>query len=143
MARSATEKANVLAETFKKKSELPEIATNEYSAIPSESFSVDYFLLVRVRDVKKVLKKLKIDSSTGPDGISSRILKECVDVLAYPLALLIRRMLNDSRWPSVWKQHWTVPLFKRKSRADPGNYGGVHLTSQLSKATERVVGKFF
>lgn len=116
---------------------------SKYSAIPSESFSIDYFLPVQVRDVKKILKKPKIDSSTAPDGISSRILKECVDVLAYPLALLIRRMLNDSRWPSVWKQHWIVPLLKRKSRADPGNYRGVHLTSQLSKATERVVGKFF
>ena len=36
-----------------------------------------------------------------------------------------------------------VPLFKMKSRADPRNYRGVHLTPQLSKVTERVVGKLF
>ena len=36
-------------------------------------------------------------------------------------------------------QHWICPLFKRGSVADPENYRGVHLTSQISKVVERVL----
>ena len=36
-----------------------------------------------------------------------------------------------------------MPLFKKKARSDPCNYRGVHLTSQISKVVERLVGKLF
>ena len=36
-----------------------------------------------------------------------------------------------------------VPLFKRKSVYDPRNYLGIHLTSQISKVTERVIVSLF
>ncbi len=142
-ARSAVDKAELLAETFTKKSELPESEVNGYSPLRAPCFASDSFLPVRTRDVAKILKKLKADSSTGPDGIASRVLKHCASGLSYPLTLLIRRMLSECRWPDVWREHWVVPLFKKRSRADPENYRGIHLTSQMSKATERVVGRFF
>ena len=39
--------------------------------------------------------------------------------------------------------HWVVPLFKRKSVYDPGNYSGIHLTSQISKVAERTIAALF
>jgi hypothetical protein len=35
-----------------------------------------------------------------------------------------------------------VPLFKKKAVFDPKNYRGVHLTPQLSKVVERLLGRF-
>ena len=35
------------------------------------------------------------------------------------------------------------PLHKKKSRADAGNYRGIHLTPQLSKIVERIIGMCF
>ena len=48
-------------------------------------------------------------------------------------------MINQGKWPVGWRLHWIHPIFKRKSRAAPENYRGVHLTSQLSKVCERVI----
>ena len=39
--------------------------------------------------------------------------------------------------------HWVVPLFNRKSIYDPANYRGIHLTSQISKAANRVIASLF
>ena len=50
---------------------------------------------------------------------------------------------NYSRSHAGLCAHWIHPLHKRKSRADAKNYRGVHLTSQLSKVVERVIGTVF
>ena len=55
------------------------------------------------------------------------------------MCILVRIILNTGKWPKVWKVHWIHPLFKRGSQADPKNYRGVHLTSQLSKVVERLL----
>ena len=39
--------------------------------------------------------------------------------------------------------HWMVPLYKKNSVYDARNYRGIHLTSQLSKAAERVLASLF
>ena len=36
--------------------------------------------------------------------------------------------------------HWIVPLYKNGSTFIPGNYRGIHLTPQISKAMERFLG---
>ena len=57
--------------------------------------------------------------------------------------MLIRKMVSTCRWPSCWREHWVVPLLKKKSKADTHSFQGIHLTPQLSKVTERVVGNLF
>ena len=34
-------------------------------------------------------------------------------------------------------------LYKKKIKSDPNNYRGIHLTAQLSKIAERILGKLF
>ncbi len=142
-ARTSESKAELLAETFERKSALPAETANEYSAIGGHDFAEDKFVPIRVRDVKRVLASLKTDSATGPDGLATRVLKTCAKELAYPLALVIRAVVSQGCWPRRWCEHWVVPLYKKKSRADPSNYRGVHLTAQVSKAAERVLGPHF
>lgn len=67
----------------------------------------------------------------------------CADELAYPVAKLGRLILEQGEWPECWRVHWVLPLHKRKSRANPGNYRGIHLTDQISKVMERLIGKLF
>ena len=52
-------------------------------------------------------------------------------------------MLLSGTWPYILRFHRIVPLYKRKARSDAANYRGVHLTAQLSKVVERVVGRMF
>ena len=144
-AMDPEEKANELAETFRTKAQLPPVVSNAYSLLPEHSSSTQQtgFLRIRTRSAFKFLRDLDEQSGTGPDLLPARILKKCARVLALPVTLLARKLLDDSRWPLCWRTHWVHPLHKRKSRAAAGNYRGVHLTSQLSKIIERIIGAVF
>ena len=98
---------------------------------------------IRQRTVYKILRDLDASSGTGPDGLPTKILKQCASQLSLPVTLLSRLCLSQGRWPLCWRTHWIHPLHKRNSRADAANYRGVHLTAQLSKAVERAVGSVF
>ena len=39
--------------------------------------------------------------------------------------------------------HWIVPLYKKNAVFKPGNYRGIHLTAQLSKVMERLLGRLW
>ena len=43
----------------------------------------------------------------------------------------------------MWTQHWVVPIYKKKQVFLGKHYRGVHLTAQLSKTVERVIGTMF
>ena len=95
---------------------------------------------IRTREVKKVLGKLREDQATGPDGLSAKFLKRLAAVISLPLAILTRRIFSEGQWPNRWRLHHIVPLFKKGSVYQPGQYRGVHLTSIMSKTVERVIG---
>ena len=45
------------------------------------------------------------------------------------------------RWPEKRIIHWIVPLHKKGSVYAAGNYRGVHVTAQISKAMEIITGE--
>ena len=142
---TAPEKANLLADIFLEKSRLDDEVVNDFSEVVASTGEVQGggFLPIRRRYVRRVLKQLDAHSGTGPDGISARVLRECRGALELPVLLLTRVIFNQGRWPTSWRTHWIHPLYKKKSRADGNNYRGVHLTPQISKVVERVVGCVF
>ena len=143
-ATSPTDKANLLSETFAAKSVLDAAETNLFSAVEfGGARMTDGFLPVRTRNVLAVLRDLDINSGTGPDQLSARVLRECAKELARPIAILCRILLSKSRWPVCWRLHWIHALHKRGSKADPRHYRGIHLTCQISKVVERVLGQTF
>ena len=148
-ARHAQEKVDLLAETFLNKSKLPGAVTNEYTDlqgwlhVADADDQADGFLAVRTKDVERHMRKLDGNSATGPDGVAATVLQKCSRSLARPLALVVRKMLIHGRWPRCWRNHYIVPLYKKKAKSDPNNYRGVHLTSQISKVAERIVGHLF
>ncbi len=136
--RTTVGKAVLLADVFDARYVLPEATTNAYSWIAGENTRRG-FLPIRFRLALRVLKKLSIDSATGPDGLGARVLNECFTVLAFPLVRLARRIVSTHRWPQLWTTHWVIPLFKKGSVFQPQNYRGIHLTAQVSKVMERML----
>ena len=138
-ATSASEKADLLADTFAKKCELPpggeEIQRGEPNA------EMHGFIALRRRWAYAELKNLDPDKATGPDLLPSMILKKCAEELSIPIVLISRKCLKDAAWPNAWRRHWVCPLHKKKSQADPSNYRGIHLTAVASKVVERVLGR--
>jgi len=77
--------------------------------------------------------------ATGHDKISAYILKRLADCLAVPFTKLYRRLFYEGCWPSAWKYHLIVHIFKKGAAFMPANYRGVHLTTILSKIAEKMI----
>ena len=126
-------KANLLAGVFSTKACLLPPVVNEYSNLYEYQNNqvMSGFLPVRLRWTLQVLNALKVDSGTGPDMLSTKILKHCAKSLALPITMIARKILSVGVWPECWKTHWIYPLHKKKKKSDPNNYRGIHLTSQI------------
>ena len=85
------------------------------------------------------LRSLKPDKSTGLDNIPARFLKDGADMLADPIAHIVNFSIMSEAVPSGLKDARVIPLFKKGSRLDPGNYRPVSILNILSKVLERAV----
>ena len=90
-------------------------------------------------DVEKMLLAVNPDKAPGPDGLSPAVLKKASTALSYPLSVLFNRSMNESRLPADWKQALVTPIFKKGSKAMPGNYRPVSLTCIVCKIMEKLI----
>ena len=54
--------------------------------------------------MRKILSKLKVDKSPGPDNIHPYFLKETANELASPLNIIFNKSLESSEIPDEWKK---------------------------------------
>ena len=71
---------------------------------------------------RNTLSNLKITSAAGPDNVHPRILREAAATLAPHLADLFRRSIDTGIIPTEWKLADVVPIYKKGSKYDLGNY---------------------
>ena len=133
--------ADLFAKAFSSKNVLPAVTVNDYTTFQRASRQQNLGRLWLVYEVCKILEALDVNSATGPDLLPARILKYCAQELAAPVLKLAERILKTGKWPHSWREHWIVPIYKRKAVYKAGNYRGVHLTAQLSKIIERLFMK--
>ena len=142
--QDAKAKADHLDTTFMSKCQMEAKIANDYTAIEVPASRGQRSVAeVTENDALKHLEALRSDSATGPDKLPTQILKKCARVLAKPLCILAKLILRQGRWPDTWTSHWIIPRYKKNSVYDASNYRGVHLTAQLSKVMERVLGALF
>ena len=89
--------------------------------------------------VRKLLKKLKISKSPGPDGIHPRIIKEAMEELIEPLVILFKCSLEQGELPEDWRMAYITAIYKKGDKSDPGNYRPVSLTSIVCKLFESLL----
>jgi hypothetical protein len=88
-------------------------------------------------EIKYIIKTLKSKNSTGYDGISSRILKSCMDVISKPLSHIINESFKQSIYPERLKYALVRPIYKMGERTDVSNYRPISLLTTFSKIFER------
>jgi hypothetical protein len=91
--------------------------------------------------VRKHLAALDPSSAPGADGIPNRLLRECKDSLAAPLAYLFRKSIESGMVPAAWKSAMVTPVHKSGAKSDPGNYRGISLLSAVGKLLERCIAE--
>ena len=66
-------------------------------------------------EVYQKLRGLKVNKSTGPDGLHPRILKETACITCIPLTIIFRKSLSTAVIPDDWKLANIVPIFKKEN----------------------------
>ena len=87
-------------------------------------------------EVCKLLSSLDVSKTTGPDGISARVLKATADCIAPSVTKLFHLSLQTGCVIHEWKQSVVVPFHKTSPATSPNNYRPISLLTVLSKALE-------
>ena len=109
--------------------------------LPCDVIQPDLLLQVSTsrNQVKDILTKLDSTKSTGVDGISARVLKECAGELSYPLTLLFNLSFQIGKVLVSWKRANVSPGFKPDAKEKVENYRPISLLSIPAKCEERIV----
>ena len=76
--------------------------------------------------VPQEILNMNVNKFCGPDEIPPRILKELIDLLSEPIALILNKMFENGELPHDWKG----------SRSLAENYRSISLTSVVCKLME-------
>ena len=119
------------------------IDTSE-ARLPDFSYLTDHRLdeiSATEQEVLDLLKSLKVNKSTGHDGIGPKLLFESAPAIVSSLTRLINLSLTTSKVPDDWKKAQVIPIFKKNARDDPNNYRPISILPTVSKIAERIVFK--
>ena len=100
-------------------------------------FSPAADLLCSEDEVFDLLATLDVSKSTGPDGISARMLKFTATSITPSVTKLFNQSIIQARVPSLWKKSVIVPVPKTSDVTTPTNYRPISLLPIISKLLER------
>ena len=84
-----------------------------------------------------LLASLDVSKSSGPDGISARMLKHTAASIAPSVTKLFNISIKSGRVPRAWKLSTVVPIAKSARSHSSDNYRPISLLCVLSKVLEK------
>ncbi|KAI5640497.1 reverse transcriptase (RNA-dependent DNA polymerase) domain-containing protein [Phthorimaea operculella] len=97
---------------------------------------------LREADLLAAVKRLKPRSSTGPDGVPSFVLKDCVSALKVPLLHIYNMSLKMSVYPKLWKTSIVTPVPKTSSANDVTNFRPIAVPPLFGKVFETMIDRY-
>ena len=96
-----------------------------------------HFLCSNVK-VAKLLLQIPFNTSTGPDGISARMLRETAYSISSPLTSIFNLSIKSGIFHDNWKNSHVIPTPKHSSApSSPRGYHPISLLPLISKVLER------
>ena len=89
--------------------------------------------------VEDILLSLNPNKAAGPDGVETRMMKECAEEMAPKLQTIFRKSIDDGEVPRQWKDAHIIPIHKGGSKAVMSNFRPVALKSTICKVLEKIV----
>ena len=97
------------------------------------------FKPLSTNDVTTALNKLKVSKSSGPDKMSTKILKDANEVCVPYLTYIFNCSLNSGIFPDEWKIARVSPIYKSGDKEMCGNYRPISVLSVTAKLFEKLV----
>lgn len=92
-----------------------------------------------INEVEKIIENLKLNTSSGIDGINTKSIKCVKDLILDEITNCINKNLELGTFPDSLKIAKVSPIHKNGSKSDPGNYRPISVLPVLSKIFERVL----
>jgi hypothetical protein len=134
------DKANLLNTFFVSQSHLEDTQAQLPSTIINPELLIEQKVILP-EEVYEILANLDISKSTGPDGISNKLLRDASVPLAEPLSHLFNYSLSTGFFPEVWKIAHVIPIHKKDNPMACNNYRPISLLCCISKVFEKLLFK--
>ena len=92
-------------------------------------------------EIENLINNLPNKSSSGFDLVNNKLLKLIKMEIAIPLDIVFNQSIECGFFPNKMKLAEVVPLYKGKSRLEPGNYRPISLLLTISKILEKLMYK--
>ena len=96
-------------------------------------------IIFSARDIEKKIASMKSSPATGPDGISTILLKQFAHILSKPLSAIYNTSMESGQIPRDWKDANVTPIFKKGAKGETSNYRPISLTSIPCKIMESLI----
>lgn len=90
-------------------------------------------------DIEIIINALKNTSSTGYDGICTKVIKEVSHIIAPLISHIVNLCIEHGSFPDKLKIAVVKPLYKKDDKQNMSNYRPVALISVFSKVIEKVI----
>ena len=111
--------------------EIPEMKGDPFPTIDD--------LTIDTEGVRKLLEEVNPRKASGPDGVSSHILRELNKELAPIIRYIFNQSLETGDIPTDWLTANISAIFKKGPKDNPANYRPVSLTSVTCKLMEHIL----
>ncbi len=101
----------------------------------------DGFELKEVKEELILKKLLKLDptKSTGMDKLPAKFILDSAHIISTPFTFIVNLSIATAQIPQDFKTARVIPLHKKNSKLEAGNYRPVSILVILSKTLERVI----
>ena len=89
--------------------------------------------------VLEKLQRLDGFKATGLDAIPSRFLRDAAEIITPSITHIVNKSIELGQFPNDLKIARVIPLYKKGSKQDLGNYRPVSILSSLSKIIEKII----
>ena len=90
-----------------------------------------------------LLSSIDTTKSSGPDGISGRVLKSTASSITPSITKLFNLLIKLGKLPAEWKLARVNSTLKHGSKSDPSNYCPISLLPIVSKLLENTYKSVF
>ena len=96
------------------------------------------FTQVDANYIKKAVVALKNSKSSGPDKIPTKILKDAIEAICQPLAIVFNASFEERTFPDIWELARVTPIFKSGQKSNLSNYRPISVLSVFSRLLEKL-----